>query len=48
MIQKVPYIEVGVLFAEKIHFRLNGTYRAGGKAYEGEYGIYREKEKYWL
>ena len=48
MIQKVPYIEVGVLFAEKIHFRLNGTFRAGGKAYEGEYCIYREKEKYWL
>lgn len=48
MIQNVPHIEVGILFSSKIHFRLNGTYYAHGRAYEGEYCICKEKNIYIL
>lgn len=49
MIQSSPYIEVGVLFADEIRFRLNGGYCAdGGTICEGEYCVSRKGGKYWL
>ena len=49
MIQSSPYIEVGVLFADEIRFRLNGGYRAdGGTICGGEYCVSRDRGKYWL
>lgn len=45
---EIPYIEVGILFAPVIQFRLNGRYIFNGKSYQGEYQICRQGEHYRL
>lgn len=44
----IPHIEVGILFSDNIHFRLNGCYEANGKHYQGNYHIRKEQGKYLL
>ena len=41
-------IEVGVLFAPTIRFRLNGIFRHQGRAYHGEYSAAKAEGKIWL
>lgn len=48
MIHTIPHIEAGILFSNRIHFRLNGSFQAQGTLYEGEYCICKENNKYFL
>ena len=45
---EIPHIEVGILFAPIIRFRLNGRYLYNGKSYQGEYIICRQNKQYLL
>ena len=45
---QAPEIEIGILFAPRITFRLNGTFICKGKSYQGEYTLTREGENYRL
>lgn len=45
---EIPYIEVGILFAPTIRFRLNGNYTHAGKNYQGEYQIRHQDSQYLL
>ena len=44
----IPYIEVGILFSSKIHFRLNGCYEMQGKTFTGDFCIQKENNNYWF
>ncbi len=48
--QTSPSIEVGILFASLIHFRLNGNYTSSGyfQSCEGEFQLEKRAGKYWL
>ncbi len=45
---EIPHIEVGILFASTIQFRLNGRYTYNNKIYQGEYQIRRQGKLYLL
>ena len=45
---QAPEIEIGILFAPRITFRLNGTFICKGKSYQGEYTLTREGKNYRL
>ena len=45
---QAPEIEIGILFAPHITFRLNGTFICNGKSYQGGYTLTREGENYRL
>ena len=45
---EISHIEVGILFAPIIRFRLNGRYLYNGKSYQGEYIICRQDKQYLL
>ena len=45
---QAPEIEIGILFAPRITFRLNGTFICNGESYQGEYTLTREGGNYRL
>ena len=45
---QAPEIEIGILFAPRITFRLNGTFICNGENHQGEYTLTREGGNYRL